>query len=255
MHTYGIRKNWIESFDLIRKNRIVMMPFIITAFLEALTLEIVYFSTRNPIAVVANPIIRKFFGEGYLHYPGHLILISQAFYYLQMAIYAFFGVFLTAISVNIFKNIKEGLPVKAKAMVNNALKHYSSFFIYAVIVIALLFLLRRLDMFVFAKIARLLARYAFQIPQRSYHLCLASVLFLTNVIMQAFIILTVPIIVIHKKSFLKAFARSIYLGARNFLTILGLIILPFLAYLPVMLLKSFSAELADKTFPEEVSWS
>src|SRR3989338_296516 len=148
---YDIRKNWMDSLELMAKKPLVIMPFAIIAFLETLALEVVYFSTRTPISGVANPIIRKFFGERLLHYPQCLVILPKLFYYLQILIYVLTGAFLTAIAVNIFKNIKKELPVRADAMIRNASKHYLSFFCYAVIIIILTFLLKKIDIFVFFK--------------------------------------------------------------------------------------------------------
>jgi len=48
---------------------------------------------------------------------------------------------------------------------------------------------------------------------------------------------------------LRALATSISLGWRNFAGIFALIFLPFLVYLPILLLKSHSVKLIGKTFP------
>ncbi len=250
MKKYDIRKNWLETLDLIKEKPVVIMPFIIVAFLEALALELIYFSTRYPISLIANPITRKFFGEAFLHYPGNMVLLPRLFYYAQVVIYVSVGVFLTAISVNMFKNIKAGLPLKTNALVKNALKNYFSFFIYGLIIVILLFAIRKSGLFIFPKIVRLSMKLIPGIPEQVYYSCLTLSLFFINLIVQTFLILTVPIIVIDKNGLIKALVKSIYLAVRNFLNIFGLLLLPFLIYLPLTLLKSFSIELVDKTFPE-----
>ncbi len=247
---YSIRKNWLETFVLIKEKPAVIMPFVIVAFFEALALELIYFSTRYPISFVVNPIIRKFFGETFLHYPGNMVMLPRLFYYAQIVIYVFLGVFLTAIAVNIFRNIKESLPVKTNALIKNALKHYFLFFIYGLIVVALLFAIRNAGLYIFPKIVRISMKLIPGIPQQVYYSCLTLALFFINIIMQVFLILTVPIIVIDKSGLLKALIKSIYLAMRNFSNIVGLVFLPFLVYLPLTMLKSFSIELVDKTMPE-----
>ncbi len=247
---YSIRKNWISSFVLIKKKPVILLPFVIIAFFECLALELIYFSSRKPISVFANPIIRKFFGEGFIHYPNNLLLLPKLFYYAQVAVYIFLAILLTAISINIFKNIRMGLPLKANALIKNALKRYLSFVIFGIIIIFFMILMKRADVFIFTKFIRFASKYMPQAANKLYFIGLSFFLFLSNVILLVFSVLTVPLIVIQKKSLFKALIRSIYLGFRNFFSIFGLIFLPFLVYLPLMLLKSGAPQLINKTFPE-----
>jgi len=247
---YGIRKNWLSTLEIMTKNPVIILPFIFIAFFECLVLEIVYFSARNPVAVVVGPIVRKFFGEGFLHYPSNLALLPKLFYYGQVVIYVFIGVFLTAISVNIFRNVREGLPVTAKAMVRNALKRYLAFFVYGIVGIVLLTLTQKFGSFVFAKFARLLARSFPNLPLALYSGLFSTGHLLANIILQVFVVLTIPIIVIEKRPFLAAFFRSITTGFRNFFKIFLLIALPYLLYLPIITLRGDPARLIGNTFPE-----
>jgi hypothetical protein len=247
---YKIKKNWSETFGIMKKNPIILMPFVVIAFLELLALEFIYFSSRVPLLYIAKPIIRKFFGENFIHYPANLVLLPRLFYYKQIAIYIILGTFLTAVAVNIFKNVKGGVLVKAKAMVRNTLKSYMSLLIYGILISVLVFALQKADTFVFAKAMRLLARILPVSLAPIYTIAFTLFLFLSNVIMQTFLIATIPIIVIERVSLLKALARSFMLGLRNFLTVFTLIFLPFFIYLPIIILKSFSTQLMDKTVPE-----
>lgn len=229
---------------------IIIMPFVLIAFFEALALEVVYFSTRPPILPIAGPVIKKLFGEQFLHYPAYLVSLSKLFYYLQIVIYIIAGAFLVGISVNIFKNIKEKLPVRAKAMVKNSLKNYAYFFGYALIVVFMTFLLKKVDVYVFSKLFKLGLKFLPHIQPQIYSICLMMAIFVSNIILQAFVILTIPIIVIDKMPLLKAFLKSMSLGFHNFGAIIALIFLPFLIYLPISVLKSVSDVLINKTFPE-----
>lgn len=247
---YNIHKNWLDSFELIKLRPVILLPFIVVAFLESLALELICFSTRFPLSSVASPIIRKFFGESFNHYPINFVILPKLFYYKQIGIYVVLGVFLSAICINIFKNTKEGLPLKANALIRNAASRYFSFLIYGVLMILLIVLLQRIDTFVFAKGMRFVSRYLTQLTPVIYLVSFTLVLFATNLIMQTFFVLTIPIVVLEKKSLLKALIKSVNLGFRKFFTIFYLIFLPFLVYLPVIFLKSISSQLIDKTFPE-----
>lgn len=247
---HNIRKSWVTSFELLINKPKILFPFLILAFFQSLALEFIYFFPRKPLMYIANPIIRKYFGEVFIHYPNNLLLLPKVFYYVQILLYIVIGVFLTAISINIFKNIKSNLPLKTKALIKNALKRYGAFFVYGVLIMVLLSLLKRVDILILSKIFRFGAQYVPNLATKLYPLITPFFLFLTNLIMQVFLILAVPIIVIQKSSLFKALAKSIYLGARNFFGLFALISVPFLLYLPIFLLKNFSFKLVDITFPE-----
>lgn len=247
---YFIRKNWVETFEMMVKKPIVIFPFVLIAFFEAIALELSYFCTRPPISLVANPVIIKFFGDDFIHYPMSMTLIPKIFYYLQIAIYIFLGVFLTSIAINIFKNIRSTLPLKTNALVKNALGRYMSFFMYGVVTMLLVTLMQRSETFVFSKFVNLATRHITFLPQAVYNVLFLICLFISNIILQTFFVLTLPIIVLEKKPFLKAIFASVVVGAKNFLNLFALISLPFLAYMPIIALKDNPARLADKLFPE-----
>jgi len=246
----SIQKNWISSFQLITKKPVIILPFFIIAFLECLALEMLLFATRKPISFIAGPIIRKFYGEQFLHYPNNLLALQKLFYYKQIAIYIFAGVFLTAISVNILKNTIAGLPIPRKALIQNASKRYLSYVGAGIILIVLMLLLQSIDSFISFKAIRFASRYIPRIAAQFGYLGFSLFIFFSNVIMQVFTISIVPLIVIWKKPLLKALWHSIVFGFRNFLRVLELILLPFLIYLPITLLKGYAPALVVKTFPE-----
>ncbi|MFA5145931.1 MAG: hypothetical protein WC515_00910 [Candidatus Omnitrophota bacterium] len=249
---YNIRKNWTETVELMAKNPRVLMPFIFIAFFEILALELIYFSPRWPISLVVDPIVKKFFGEGLTHYPAHLAILGKLFYYSQIFIYISVSVFLTAVTVQIFKNTKAGLPVITGAVIKNVAKRYFSFMAYGILFIALMMVIEKGSGFVFFKATRFISRLIPQIPIRVFGLASILGVFFLNVILQAFMISVVPLIVLANKPLVKAVVRSVTLAVKNFPTIIGLVLLPYLVYLPVVLLKSFSGAIMDKTVPESV---
>lgn len=245
-----IEKIWLVSFNFIREHPVVLAPFIAIAFFETLILEIVNFCTRKPLAVVFAPIIRKFFGEQFLHYPNNFTLVPRLFNLGQIVIYILVSVFLTAVAVQIFFNIKNNSPIVRRAIVKNSAKRYMAFIGYGLIFILVMIIIERSEGFLFLKAAKVLSRHMFKIPDELFRVGSSLLIFFTNVISQVFLIFTIPIIVIEKKNLLKAILGSAILGARNFLKVLWLILLPFLFYVPLFLTKAFMPIVMDKTFPE-----
>jgi len=246
----SIKNIWGTSFELMVRKPVILLPFFIIAFLEALALEVIYFSARKPLSYIALPIIKKFFGAVYTHYPYNLVKLSQMVYFAQIAISIFIGVFLTAICVNMVKNIKENLPLKPAALVKNASKRYLSFFIFGIVVVASMHFLKKGDAFLISKVSRLAARQLSGISAEAVSVIFALFMFVTNVVLQVFLVLTVPIIVIRRYRIGRALLSSIALGFRNFLKLFGLILMPMAVYLPVTFLRSYSPNLVIKLFPE-----
>lgn len=247
---YNIKKNWISTFEILSKNSVIFTPFILIAFLECLALEISYFCARFPLAAIFAPIIRKFFGEQFLHYPGNLVLLPKSFYYCQVAIYVLASAFLAAAAVQIFINIKTGHPVILKAIFKNTAKRYMSFVGFALIYMILMTLLEKGETFVLLKAARVISRHLFTISPQLYSVVSTVILFITFAIVQAFIILTIPIIVIEKKKLFRAILGSLSVACRNFIKVFSLVLVPLLFYLPTIFMKTFLTQIMDKTFSE-----
>lgn len=248
----SVKTSWVNAFETVVKRPIVMMPFFIIAFFEGLALELIYFSTRKPLSVIAVPIIKKFSAEVFTHYPYYLAKVPKIFYYSQVLIYVFAGVFLSAISVNMLKNIKAGLPLKSNALIRNALDRYLSFIAFGAIMAAIIFLLERTGSFAYMQLVKMPLKIFPNMAPKIHGFLFTCFMFLLDMIVQTFLVLTVPIIVIEKAPLWKAILRSMKLGLFNFFKILPLIALPLILYFPVMVLKSFSTDLAGKTFPEVV---
>lgn len=247
---HSLKQNWIGSLELILKKPIILLPFIVFASLEALALELIYFFPRKPFSFIVVPIVRKFFGEGFTHYPGNFLVLPRLFYYLEIALYIAIGGFLIAIAINIFQNIKLGLPLKAKALINNAAKRYWTFVAYGVLSVALMLLLKNVGMLALSKFFNFASGEFPNATVKFAPFIAPLFLFLANTALQVFLILILPIMVIRKMSFIKALGSSVYLGVRHFFSLFILIFVPFFVYLPITLLKSFSVKLASNTFPE-----
>lgn len=250
MQKFGIRKGWIDAIETMVSKPVVLMPFIFIAFFEFVALEILSFSARPPVSTVLSPIVRKFFGERFVHYPGDMIILPTLFYYVQVAIYIVAGVFLISISAQIYRNIKQGLPLKADALVKNSIRRYGSYILYGVLIIALMVLARNLSGIVLGKGFRFLARHHLVIAPQVISAVSMITLFVFSFLMQVFLLMAIPIMALQKKSFLRAVGSSVVAGFKNFITLGALFSAPFLLYLPVVILKGYSLIIIGKTFPE-----
>lgn len=233
---YSIRKNWLETLYLIKTKPIVLMPFLYIGFFEGLALEIAWFSTRFPFSYVANPMIRKFFGENFVHYPGIMLILPKLFYFGQILVWTFMGAFLSAMTVMIFKNLIEGLPIKVEDLVKKAIPNYFSFSILAVVVGVLFYLMTDASMSAVSKILGIIPTI--------------MILYILKFILLTLVISAVPLILFDKLDLFSALKNSVIISMKNFSTMFIMIFVPFLVYFPVFFAKNFCAEKYADALPE-----
>ncbi len=201
---------------------------------------------------IFNPIVRKFFGEAFVHYPGHLMILPKLFYYARSVLYVFLGVFLSAVTVNIVRNITGGLPLKGRALVRNCMGRIWSLVSYGILIIVLAFLINRVHVLATFRFARFASVHLPQIIIKSIPIGMVFTLFVTNMLFYPLVILIIPIIVVKKVGILKALAENIFLGIRHYFSIFIMVFVPSLLYLPIILLKSFPTKVASRTCAEMI---
>ncbi|MBL7068992.1 MAG: hypothetical protein ISS34_03970 [Candidatus Omnitrophica bacterium] len=253
---FGLKSNWSAALELLAARPIVLMPFLVLALIQGLFLELLYFSSRRPLSFIADPLIRKFFGAGFTHYPAELILLPKLFAYASTLIYITAGIFLTAVCVEIIKRAKEDSSFDTGDIIRDNGKRYTTFLIYGVIATLAVYLAKRGNAFVFSLFYKLLAsRLPEAVPgtvPAATTFFMPMALFLTIVVLHVFLLLVIPIIVIRGGTLWKAIVKSVSMGLRNFSYIFPLIIVPYLVYLPVFIMKANSARLAKLVFPEVI---
>lgn len=252
--TYSVRKSWLNAYNLLAAKPLVLLPYIIIAFLEGLTLELFFFMTRPPLLQLAGPVLGKFYGPAALHYPVNLVLLPRIFFSAQMFIYVVAGVALMSISVDIVKRIYAHQPLKIGVLIKNALRRYPLFMLFGLLMMAAVYLLKAGDDFVYLRAQRFLLGFLPRMFFAGLPFIYSLFVFFTNIILQVFLLLTVPLMVVEGKALFPALCSSITRGFCRFGRLFSLIFLPFLLYLPVTLLKGGADKLADKIFPEINVW-
>ena len=249
---YNIIRNWIESAALMAEKSFIIIPFLVWGFLEALALECIYFFPGVPFGPIVNPIVAKYFGEAYAHYPGNLVIVSKLFYYAQSFLFVVVGVFLSAMTIDLIRRIDTSDSLLPKDIFESAIRRYIPCFIYGIIIVAAGFVVKKYSGVAFQ---RYIGSVSAHIPGEMLQLLpFASSLWMltARIAMLTLFILTVPIIVIKRRSIIMALPESIFRGLLGFFPIFIMLLMPHLLYLPILLLKSFMTRLANATFPEVV---
>ena len=244
------KERWIKAFETLVSKPALLGPFIIIGFISALALEMIYFFPRKPLMYIFNPIVSKFYGEVFVHYPGSMLILPNLFHVMRLVIYALIGAFLTAVTVSMLKGYRTKASVNLNTTLKNAAKRYSSFFLYGVMISVLVSVIRKVDMFLLQRMLAPVAEFAPNTTLRLFPVISQLFIFFTNFIAQIFLVCVIPIIVFKNKSFLKALGESVAFGLKNFFPFLLLLVLPFSLYLPLVLVNLQPLKLVEATFPE-----
>ncbi|MFH1593582.1 MAG: hypothetical protein ABID09_02665 [Candidatus Omnitrophota bacterium] len=249
---YSVVANWADSLEIMTKRPFVMIPFLIAGFLEAVALELIYFSSGEPLGHIMNPIIKKFFGEAFAHFPGNLLIVPKLFFFAQVMITAVIGMFLTALTIYMADQVIKRKAINIKDALKKLSRRYVSIFIYAVLVIALGYFLKIIANIALHSIIRPMVSFLPRMIMKSMTFWLSSAIFLIMVCVNTFFILTIPILVVNGSSMARCIGESIFRGGRNYITLCKTVCTPFLLYIPIIFLKAFSTQLVRRTLPVSV---
>ncbi len=227
-----------SSLYTIINNPTILFPFCISAFIQLLILEILYFAPRYPLNIFFGPIIGRVWGEQFLHYPFNFTLLPKLFQMIQIPIYIFIGSFFIAMAVAIIIRINDGKTVHIK----QTIKEISSSYVHVVIIALIGYLL----VLSFFKIYGILFNRALLIhSQNGIFYWLKKIIIdgtpyfnlLLSVIAATIFAYVIPIIIIEKKKIFTAIWINFKTLWNSFWSTFCIVLLPSLLFVPVILFR------------------
>lgn len=235
-----IVKVWQDSFRLIYKHPKVVVPFLVSSAVNFLALYILYLSPQRPVRVVLAPVIRKLWGEQFLHYPLNFVLLPKMFQYSEIVVSALIGIVMGAWAIGMITDIYNKGRSK---MLNNSLYAASRYFsLMAVWIANYLF-------------AMLVSKYLPVLFGGLKHMHLywsITVAFVVMVIMQVLFIFLPVILVVEKSKLVPALRSNLIALSRLAGPAVVLLLVPSMLYLPVLIVKTKIGGLMNKFSPEIV---
>ncbi len=238
-----------STFSTLRNHPIIFLPFIFTAFVKLLLLEVFYFIPQYPTNTFFIPIVTRIWGEQFLHYPANFFLLQEIFQSIQIPITILIGSFFTAMAVAIIIKINNDETINLKKIAKEIFGQY----VHIVIAVFLMFLL----LSIFLKGYTLIYNRALLIHSTSgkfYYLKKFIVIgktyfyFLLNVLSVTLTVYILPIIIVDKK---KIFI-SVWLNLKALIFLIWptfiIILISSTLFIPVLL---FKAALTKGIFPAE----
>lgn len=99
---------------LFGSQRKLWVPFLITAFVEALFIGLLWLAPQPPFSKLLAPPVRYFFGDQVLHYPTHLWFLYYAMKHTHLAASIVVGAFLSGVACAMIRQAHEGTSLSLR---------------------------------------------------------------------------------------------------------------------------------------------
>ena len=246
---------WTITFRMIAKYPRVLLPFLIKAIFEGLVLAVLFYSPRPPLVSIFGPPITAFFtvtgpsgaisGARFLHYPNNFEILPTLFYYGQIFVMIIIGTIMYGMAMGMVSQAhSENDEVKISGNFNRAARRYFALtgIWLATFIISLVILKGP---------AALIKRFMQPTPSALLLLQVISYVGIVIVIaIEALFVYAYPAIIIERKSFFGAIARSFNVIRHVFLTTLILVFVPRLIEFLYMFVRQKQQGLMNMTVPE-----
>ncbi|MDP1853749.1 MAG: hypothetical protein Q8L26_06080 [Candidatus Omnitrophota bacterium] len=243
------------AFQLLKKHPVALFPLAITAFLELIALEIIYFLPRWPLNILFAPIVRTLWGEQFLHYPANFILMYRLIYYAQVLIYIGIGGFLIAVTCSlVYDTNSDKTPHLKTAFRKNSKKYIDIFCIALIITVCLLTLRKGYDFTLKSIISsQIYAANHIVIALKKWLIHSSNyVNFILGILTDTAFAYCIPLIIIKNKKILAALKDNFKALKNNFIATFLFVLVPSLSALPLIYLNNNASALMDKICPEIV---
>lgn len=246
-----IGKSWAKSFDIVIRSPKIMLPFAIMAVLELIGLFLIFIAEQPPFVKHITPLILRFWGEQFLHYPFNLLLLSKLFYYLQLTLGIILGTFMSGVTINAVWQYCQKKTVSLISGSKQALVKYVSLLIITIIVLFVIEYVSSLEKNILLKIIMKESSFL-GIDREDWTVLFIMFRVVVGGILQGLFIFAQPAIMIDNKNFIAAIFRNLLYVFKNLFAACTLVVLPLCLYIPISILKVKIFPLMKRTCPEVV---
>ena len=92
-----------EAMTVILHNPVILLLFVLLGAIEAFALTTLFLSHSAPFSKLFAPIIRRFWGERFLHYPDNFLLLPKLYGYANAVILTIVGLIISAICIKLIE--------------------------------------------------------------------------------------------------------------------------------------------------------
>ncbi|MFH1062121.1 MAG: hypothetical protein V1747_04455 [Candidatus Omnitrophota bacterium] len=244
-----ISRSWALFWDICSKRGRIMMPFTIMALIELAAILAIFIFIQPPFTKFSSPIVLRFFGEQFLHYPFNLILTSQMFNYFQNISAIIIGTFVMGMTISAVAEYIQTREFNFKAAAKKTFLKYINLVIITLIVFFIMQFAQTVEKKILIKI--LMKGSSFLgIKADSWKMIFLFGFLISAAFIQSLFVFAQAAVMIDNKNFIMAIFKNLVFVLTNLFPACFLVIAPLLAYIPIILLKSNLFELMKRSFPE-----
>ncbi len=226
------------SFYSLFEHKQILFPFAMIALIQLFVLEIIYFAPKHPLAVFFGPIIRKTYGEAYLHYPFNFMKMPQMFQSMQIPLYVLVNSFFVGMAVSIIATINSDKKLIMKNIMKDTWRGYVHIVLGSVIAFGMVKGLNLLYGKIYARATMIGATEGIKFLIKKVILAGAPYFtLLLSVLVSTLLAYVIPIIIIDRKKIFAALLKNLKTLWGSFWFTFILILVPTLLYVPVILLR------------------
>ena len=248
-----LRTVYHQTIQALKSQKKLLLPFGIFAAVESLVLTLIYLAPRVPLRAVLGPPIKAFKGEMFLHYPANFLIIPELSSFFRNILTVILGSLLAGTAAVMIRQAfwkKEASFIKA--IVEAGRKYFQLFFIVLITAVILNYAYKGVTFGItkyFSAGHKELLGFGFAIWRGPVTIVLSAVILL---IVQAFFLYTVAFLMLGSQKLFKAIWQSFVFFGKHIWQTLLIVALPFLFYIPVIILQYKTAYLIDNVFPEVI---
>lgn len=242
-----------NSLATLFSNPSIIFPFICIAFTQLFIFEILLFSTRHPLNVFFGPIIQRIEGNIFLHYPFNYLVIMKWWQdaIVQSTVYVFISSLFLGMAVATIEAINNNRKINYGTLIRKSMKSYVHLFCASSLTVFSMFLLSSVHGMIIGRATEIRSTAGiFFIIKQAVLMSAPYVNLLLAIIVTTLFIFLIPIIIIDGKKITAGILINFRVLFRSLGVTLGVVFLSAMIYVPVILLKTFSALFQKQIIPE-----
>ena len=243
-----------SSINALVANKEIAFPYLIICFIQLLTLELLNCVHRFPFDLFFAPIIRKFFGEIYLHYPFNFTLLPKLFQPVEIALYIFISIYFIAVSILAVVELNSGKKVvHFGSLMKRVLSSYISLILAALLIFGTIILFFKLFGQVYNRAILIQASSGIKFIVKAVIIYGAPFIYLSlNAFATVLFAYVVPVIIIDKKKIFSAIWINFKILFSSPWFTFCVVAIPYLFLIPMLILKQIN--FLGGIFPEIKFW-
>ncbi|MCM8812436.1 MAG: hypothetical protein NC924_00685 [Candidatus Omnitrophica bacterium] len=245
------RQSWGGALELMALKRRIFLPFGIIAAIELLGILALFLLIQPPWVKYVQPLVARFWGPAFLHYPLNLILLMRLWYYFQIFVAAVLGTYMSALVMKAAEVFWQTKQIVLRQLILPLLRYYVGVLLIGLIVIGLVQWLGGIEEKILGKILRKGADFL-GIARKDWLLVFAVLGIGTAGFVQAVFAYVQPLFLLKNKNILSAFVINFRYFFKNWLPITALMLLPLLFYLPFAMARARILDVMQAAAPEIV---